>query len=90
MSKEENYPMYARTAIILLILTALNIFLASLERVSNKQVVILLICSLQAYIVLNWFMHLKFDNKFLKYLVLGIFIFFFVIIVITFLDYKFR
>lgn len=90
MNKDENYFLPAKTAIILLLLTALNIFLATLERVMHKQAVILVICSIQAYIVLNWFMHLKFENKYLKYTVFGILLLFVVVIIITFLDYKFR
>jgi len=52
--------------------------------------VALLVASVKVFIVLTYFMHLKYDSLFIKLMVAGIFILFAVIIVITFLDYWFR
>jgi cytochrome c oxidase subunit 4 len=49
-----------------------------------------LIATVQAAIALNWFMHLKWDNKLIRALVIGLFLLYAVVIVITFLDYEFR
>jgi cytochrome c oxidase subunit 4 len=41
-------------------------------------------------LVLTWFMHLKFDQPFLRFMVGFVVLVFFAVIFITFLDYYFR
>ena len=81
---------YFKVAVGLLLMTALNITLARLNHGKWIAGLIFLIAMCQAGIALTWFMHLKWDNRLLRVLVFGVFLFYFVIIAITFLDYKFR
>lgn len=81
---------YAKTLIALLLLTALNIFIATISHAKWVAGFIILIAVIQAGIALTWFMHLKWDTRFMRILVAGVFILFAVVIIITFLDYKFR
>jgi cytochrome c oxidase subunit IV len=85
-----SYRMYAKTLIILLFLTALNIILAILKPVDWTNGIILLIASVQAGIALTWFMHVKWDSRLIRTLVIGVFILYAAIVIITFLDYNFR
>jgi cytochrome c oxidase subunit IV len=85
-----EYASYVKTIIILLLLTALNIIFAGIDPVSFTPAILLAISCLQAYIALSWLMHLRFDNKLFRFLVMGVFFLFFVVIVILFLDYKLR
>jgi cytochrome c oxidase subunit 4 len=50
----------------------------------------LLIACIKGGIVLTWFMHLKFEEPVFRYMVLGVFLLFALIIIITFFDYAFR
>jgi cytochrome c oxidase subunit IV len=85
-----GYGMYVKTLIVLLILTALNITLATLSHGSWTAGIILLIASVQAGITLTWFMHLRWDNRLFRIMVMGVFTLYVIVIIITFLDYNFR
>lgn len=50
----------------------------------------LLIASVKAFLVLYYFMHLKYEDNFLKAIVALVFIIFAAVIVITFVDYAYR
>jgi cytochrome c oxidase subunit IV len=50
----------------------------------------LTLASIKTFIVLTYFMHLKFENLILRLMVGGVFLLFAIIIVITFIDYYFR
>jgi len=50
----------------------------------------LIFAMLKSYLVLTYFMHLKYDSLFLRLSVFSIFILLMIVIVITFLDYYFR
>lgn len=86
----EGYRVYAITAIVLLALTALNIFIAGLSHSVIISGIIIFISMVQAFIALTWFMHLRYDNMLFKSLVIGVFFLYAVVIVITFFDYLFR
>jgi cytochrome c oxidase subunit IV len=85
----ETYSKYGIVAIVLLAFSALNILMAG-SSLSWAPALIIFIACIQAYIALSWFMHLRYDNVFLRVLVFGVFMLFAVVVVITFLDYKFR
>ena len=85
-----EYASYARTVVVLLLLTALNIIVANLKLASFAPAIIMVISSIQAFIALSWLMHLKFDSRLFRFLVFGVFFLFFIVIVILFLDYKLR
>jgi cytochrome c oxidase subunit IV len=94
MSEEKNhiteYATYAKVYIALLFLTALNITIATYSHSAWVAGFIIFIATIQAAIALNWFMHLKWDNKLLRMLVIFLFLLYIVVILITFLDYSFR
>jgi cytochrome c oxidase subunit 4 len=85
-----EYSTYAKVAVALLLLTAFNIGLATLSHTKWIAGFIVLVSVIQAGIALTWFMHLKWDNKLLRIMVIGVFALYAVVIVITFLDYWFR
>jgi cytochrome c oxidase subunit IV len=84
------YGMYLKTVVILLLLTALNITIATLGHSNWTAGIIVAIATIQAGIMLTWFMHLRWDNKLFRTLVIGVFVLYAIIVIITFLDYKFR
>jgi cytochrome c oxidase subunit IV len=94
MSEEKNhiteYTTYVKVYIALLFLTALNITIATYSHSAWVAGFIVLIATIQAAIALNWFMHLQWDNKLIRSLVIFLFLLYIVVILITFLDYSFR
>lgn len=81
---------YAIVGIIILFLTGLNISIAMLSHAKWMPGIIVLVSSVQAFIALTWFMHLRWDSKITKILVAGVFVLYAVVIALTFLDYSFR
>lgn len=76
--------------VTLLTLTAISVIVASLELGPLSVFVALLLASVKGFIVLSYFMHLKYDKPIYRIMVLGLFILFALIIAITFIDYVFR
>jgi cytochrome c oxidase subunit IV len=74
----------------LIVLTAVSVAVTSIQLGALTATVALLLASAKAFIVLIYFMHLKFDN--IMYTLLLVFTLFAIIsiIIITFLDYLFR
>jgi cytochrome c oxidase subunit 4 len=50
----------------------------------------LVFATIKSVLVLSWFMHLKFDQPFLRFMVVFVLLVFLAVIFITFLDYFFR
>jgi cytochrome c oxidase subunit IV len=94
MENEKNhiteYSTYVIVWAVLLLLTAVNIMIATASHGKWIAPIISLISIIQAGIALNWFMHLRWDNKLFRGLVIGVFLLYAVVLIITFLDYKFR
>jgi cytochrome c oxidase subunit IV len=76
--------------VILLTLTTLTILVTEIHLGPLTVAVALLIASMKGYIVLTYFMHLKYESLFLKLMVGGVFLLFAVVIVITLIDYALR
>jgi cytochrome c oxidase subunit IV len=74
----------------LVVLTVISVAVTSVQLGPLTVTIALLLASAKAFIVLIYFMHLKFDN--IMYTLLLLFTFFAIIsiIIITFLDYLFR
>jgi cytochrome c oxidase subunit IV len=85
-----NYFDYLKIGIVLLILTALNIFIAGFAHSEIISGLIIAISVIQATITLIWLMHLDLDSKLMRVFVAGVFILFAVVVIITFFDYSFR
>ena len=85
-----TYGAYAKVLVVLLLLSALNIIIGTLSHGPWISGTIVLIATVQATITLTWFMHLKWSDRFLRIFVAGVFLLFAVVILLTFVDYKFR
>jgi cytochrome c oxidase subunit 4 len=76
--------------VILLVLTTISVLVTGIHLGPLTVAVALLIASVKVAIVITQFMHLKFENLFLKLAVSGVFALFVVVTLITFIDYFFR
>ena len=95
MSNEKNHHIvsfrtYFFILLGLLVLTTLTIAVTSVELGPLTVFTALLIASLKSFLVLTYFMHLKFDEKLFRIMVGMVIMVFIIVMVITFLDYSFR
>jgi len=94
MSNEKHhivpYKTYIVILIALLILTFSSIGITSIELGKYTVAGALLFATIKTYLVLTYFMHLKYDKPYIKIMVAFVFAIFAVTIVITFLDYLYR
>lgn len=74
----------------LLLFTFLSVEVTGIELGSLTVAAALIFASLKSYLVLTYFMHLKFDKPYIKLMVLFVFLVFLAVILITFFDYSFR
>lgn len=84
------YRVYVYILIALIAFTFMSIGITSINLGAYSVLGALIFAILKSYLVLTYFMHLKFDSLFLKLSVLSIFILLLIVIVITFLDYYYR
>jgi cytochrome c oxidase subunit 4 len=75
---------------ILLVLTTISVLATGFHLGPLTVVLALVIASTKVFIVLTQFMHLKFENLFLRLAVTGVFVLFALVVIITFVDYYFR
>ncbi|MDX9727757.1 MAG: cytochrome C oxidase subunit IV family protein [Bacteroidales bacterium] len=85
-----SYQSLVIVLVILLFLTTISVLVTGFHLGALTVAVALLIASVKVYIVLTQFMHLKFENRFLRLAVTGVFALFAVVTIITFIDYYFR
>lgn len=94
MSKSKQhvvpYRLYFIVLLALLVLTFLSVGITSIELGEYTVAAALLFAVLKSYLVLTYFMHLKYDKPYIKIMVGFVFVIFLVMIVITFLDYLYR
>lgn len=94
MSEEKHHVVPYRVYIIVLLgllaLTFASIGITSIEMGKYTVTAALVFACIKTYLVLTYFMHLKYDKKYIVAMVAFVFILFFVVIVITFLDYLYR
>jgi cytochrome c oxidase subunit IV len=86
----QSYNQIATVLLVLLCLTGLTIWVAGLHLGAISVGVALLIASIKGTTVLLYFMHLKFEQLYMKIFVAGVFLLFALVIIVTFLDYLFR
>ena len=84
------YGLFARVLITLLILTTISVLVTEIHFGALSVAVALTIASIKVSLVLIYFMHLKWENTFLRIMVAGVFLIFALVIVFTFIDYLFR
>lgn len=94
MSEEKHhivpYRVYLLVLIALIALTFSSIWITSIELGELTVAAALIFACVKSYLVLTYFMHLKYDKKYIRIMVGFVFAIFLVVIIITFLDYSFR
>lgn len=71
----------------LLIFTLITVEVAQFDFQALTVVIALLIATTKTYLVGTYFMHLKFENTFLRGMVIGVGVLFFVVLFFLFTDY---
>lgn len=84
------YKTYVVILLFLLTFTALSILITSYDLGPLAVTAALIFASLKTTLVLLYFMHLKFEEKFIGAMVAVVLFVFLIVIVITFLDYSYR
>lgn len=84
-----EYKVYAYVLIALLVLTSISVWITHLTLKAWTVGVALVVTCVMAFLVLVYFMHLKFDSMLIKILVTLIFLLLTIVIGITLIDYKF-
>lgn len=94
MENHENhvtpYNTHLKVLVGLLFLTFVTIAVTYIELGPLTVTAALLIAMVKVGIVLTWFMHLKYEQPLFRWLVIGVFVLFALIVFITFFDYAFR
>jgi cytochrome c oxidase subunit 4 len=94
MSEEKHhvvpYRVYFVILAALIILTLLSVAITSIELGQYTVAGALVFAVVKSFLVLTYFMHLKYDKLYIKLMVAFVFVVFVVTIIITFLDYLYR
>lgn len=94
MSNEKHhivpYRLYVIVLLALIVLTLLSIAITSVELGKYTVAGALLFATIKSFLVLTYFMHLKYDKLYIKLMVIFVFGVFVVTIIVTFLDYLYR
>lgn len=85
-----NYSSLIIVLTVLLSLTALSVWFTGFHFGSVAVLIALVIAGIKVRTVITYFMHLKYENLFLKLMVTGVFVLYGLVIIITFVDYYFR
>lgn len=80
----------AKVLVALLFLTFITVAVTGIELGPLTVTVALLIACTKVFIVITYFMHLKYESLVFKLMVGAVFLLYFIIIVITFFDYALR
>ena len=92
-NEEKHISSYSSLAIVLavlLTLTATSVWVTGFHFGSLAVVIALVIASIKVRTVITYFMHLKYESRFMKLMVTGVFVLYALVIIITFVDYYFR
>jgi cytochrome c oxidase subunit 4 len=94
MSEEKHhivpYRVYIIVLLALLVLTFASIGITSIELGEYTVAGALIFACIKSFLVLTYFMHLKYDKKYIIAMVAFVFSIFVVVLIITFLDYLYR
>ena len=85
-----DYKVLVRILLVLMFFTFLTISITSFNLAAFTVTVAMLIAGFKGFLVLSYFMHLKYESLLLRILVAMIFLLFAVIVLITFIDYSYR
>jgi len=89
-SHTTEYIVLAKILLVLMFLTFLTISITSYQLGALSVTVALLIAGVKGFLVMSYFMHLKYESLLLRILVGMVFVLFAIIVLITFIDYAFR
>ncbi len=84
------YRVYFIILLALLILTFSSVGITSIELGEFTVAAALIFAVIKSFLVLTFFMHLKYDKPYIRFMVGFVFAIFLVVIIITFLDYLYR
>ena len=94
MSEEKHhvvpYRVYVIVLLALLALTFASIGITSIELGAYTVAGAVIFACIKSFLVLTYFMHLKYDKKYIIAMVAFVFSIFVVVLIITFLDYLYR
>lgn len=94
MSTEKNhvvpYKTYVFVLLALITLTLLSISITTIDMGGLAVAGALVFAIVKSFLVLTWFMHLKYDKLYIIVWVLFVFAVLIVTVVVTFLDYLYR
>ena len=85
-----SYKTYLFILIILIAITLISVGVTYININEVTVTVALLLASVKSILVLAYFMHLKFEKKFIVFMVASVFLLFTIVTIITFLDYLYR
>lgn len=85
-----KYRTYIMILLALLVFTTLSVLVTSFDLGPLAVSAALFFAAIKSSLVLLYFMHLKFDEVMLRIMVGAVLSIFFIVLVITFLDYSFR
>jgi len=85
-----SYLLNGTVLMILLVLTTLTVLLIHFHLGAVTVALALLIAILKGSLVMTFFMHLRSEYFLLKVLVIGVILFYFSIVLVTFIDYLYR
>ncbi len=85
-----SYKTYTVILLVLIALTFISIGITNIELGSFAVTGALLLASVKSFLVLTYFMHLKYDKPYIILMVAFVFAVFLAVIIITFFDYFFR
>jgi len=84
------YRVYIYILMALVAMTFMSIGITKINLGAYSVLGAMIFATLKSILVLSWFMHLKFDQPLLRFMVGFVVLLFFAVIFITFLDYYFR
>ncbi|HAH23864.1 MAG TPA: hypothetical protein DCL77_08915 [Prolixibacteraceae bacterium] len=84
------YRIYFYILLALITFTFMSIGISHLNFGAYSVLGALIFSILKSFLVLTFFMHLKFDQPYLRFLILGVFLLFLAVVSITFTDYLYR
>lgn len=85
-----EYKTLANVFLVLIFLVLLTVSVSSLNLAPYSVTIAMLIAGVKAFLVLTYFMHLKYENLLLRILVAMVFVLYTIIVLITFIDYAYR
>lgn len=85
-----SYLSNGKVLVALLALTFITVAITGVHLGPLTVAAALAIACFKGYIVLTYFMHLKYEEPIFRYMVIGVFLLFALIIIMTFIDYAFR